>query len=618
MKHGTTYENGICLFRVWAPLKDEMTLHILSPQDLRMPMVKGEDGFFSLLLTDVSPDTTYFFSPDGTHDLPDPASQYQPGGVFGPSAVIDHDAYLWRDNDWHGTPRQQMILYELHIGCFTPEGTFDAAVFRLDDLIATGINTISLMPVNQFPGERNWGYDGVFPYAVQNSYGGPEGLKRFVEACHARGIAVLLDVVYNHLGPEGNVFAQFGPYFTDRYQTPWGQAINFDDSYADEVRSFFIGNMLYWLEHYHLDGLRVDAIHAIYDNSATHFWEEAYECVNELEQRVGHRFFIVAESDLNDPDVVKHPETGGYGFDAQWLDDFHHALYVLLDPAGKERYADFGKTEQVAKAFKEGFVHSGEYVHFRKRRHGRSSAGIPGERFVAFNQNHDQVGNRAQGERLSLLVDFEMLKTAAAALLMAPYIPLLFMGEEYAAEQPFLYFIHHSDEKLVRAVQEGRKKEFARYCWENEPPDPQSPGTFTRSKLQWEERTHSKHYIMLQWYRQLIAFRREHPALQCFDKDCVDAYVVAEKALVLHRTDKSRDAHVLCLFNFSGVPVWFCIPGYAGSWRKTADSAALQWPAHHVQAEGLPQVLPAGAGLQIAPHSVAIYVAVKPGAPDEI
>src|SRR5690606_411563 len=300
--------------------------------------------------------------------------------------------------------------YELHVGTFTDEGTFDAIIPRLDDLLALGINALELMPVAQFPGERNWGYDGVFPYAVQNTYGGPDGLKRLVDACHAKGLAVFLDVVYNHVGPEGNFLSKYGPYFTNKYCTPWGDAINFDDAWCDGVREYFVNNALYWLEYFHIDGLRLDAVHMVFDNGAVHFWQYLADRVKQLQERLGRPLHLIAESDLNSPRVVNPPSVGGYGFTAQWLDDFHHALYVMLDRKGRERYADFGRLDQFAKALKEGFVHSGEFVKFRKRKHGASSAGIPGDRFVAFTQNHDQVGNRPLGERLSSLIDRERLK----------------------------------------------------------------------------------------------------------------------------------------------------------------------------------------------------------------
>ncbi|MBU1821504.1 MAG: malto-oligosyltrehalose trehalohydrolase, partial [Bacteroidetes bacterium] len=430
-----------CDFTVWAPEKQSMTLHITAPHEQRVAMQKDDMGYFNVLVKGVQPGTRYFFAPNGEKEFPDPASHYQPEGVHGPSEVVDHAAFAWQDKDWRGLPFKDLILYEIHIGTFTSEGTCEAIIPCLDELAATGINAIELMPVSQFAGGRNWGYDGVYPYAVQNSYGGPEGLKKLVDACHSRGIAVFMDVLYNHIGPEGNYFGQYGPYFTDKYSTPWGTAINFDGEWSDGVREYFATNVIHWFDTYHIDGLRLDAVHTIYDTGAVSFWELTRQRIELLQQKIGRTFYLVAESDLNSPRVVKSPEVGGMGFEAQWLDDFHHALYVLLDEKGQERYADFGQMEQLAKAYTDGFVHSGEYVKFRKRKHGASSVGIPGEKFVVFNQNHDQIGNRVGGERLSVLVDFERQKLAAAAVLLSPYVPMLFMGEEYAENTPFFYFV---------------------------------------------------------------------------------------------------------------------------------------------------------------------------------
>ncbi|HYH54971.1 MAG TPA: malto-oligosyltrehalose trehalohydrolase, partial [Anseongella sp.] len=509
-------KEGACIFKVWAPQKKSMSLQLVHPVEKKIEMQRDEEGYFTVT-AHITPGTRYFLTPDNEKGYPDPASHFQPEGVHGPSEVVDHSLYGWQDSSWKGIPFKELVIYELHTGTFTEEGTFEAIIPLLDDLAGTGINAIELMPVTQFPGRRNWGYDGVYPYAVQNSYGGPEGLRKLVDACHRKGMAVLLDVVYNHLGPEGNYFDRFGPYFTDKYRTPWGKALNFDGEWSDGVRTYFASNPLHWFEHYHIDGLRCDAIHAVFDTGAVNFWELAGAKIKAFRQKAGREVYLIAESDLNSPKVIKHPEAGGLGFTAQWLDDFHHALYVLLDKKGKERYADFGSIRQLAKAYTDGFVHSGEYVSFRKRRHGASSSGIPGDKFIVFNQNHDLIGNRALAERLSALVDFERLKLAAAAILLSPYIPLLFMGEEYGEESPFFYFVSHSDEELIKAVREGRKKEFAGFNWEADPPDPLDETTFGRSKLKWHQRGEGKHLILLQWHKELIRLRRSHPALQTFE-----------------------------------------------------------------------------------------------------
>ncbi|HEY0433574.1 MAG TPA: malto-oligosyltrehalose trehalohydrolase, partial [Chitinophagaceae bacterium] len=423
MKIGARYlPGGNTCFSVWAPLRQSMTLHIVSPREQKISMQKDADGYFSADVP-VRPGARYFFMPDGEKDLPDPGSSFQPDSVHGPSEVVD-DIFTWTDDAWKGIPFRDLIIYELHVGTFTPEGTFDAVIGKLDHLLDTGINAIEIMPVAQFPGGRNWGYDGVLPYAVQNSYGGPAGLKRLVDTCHAKGMAVLLDVVHNHLGPEGNYLAEFGPYFSDRYKTPWGSAINFDGPWSDGVREYFTENALYWLRDFHFDGLRFDAIHGIFDAGAVHIWQLLHSKIRQLEQRTSRHYYTIAESDFNDPRVIRPPELGGYGFTAQWLDDFHHAVYTLVDrEEGKKLYGDFGRITQLAKAYKDGFVHSGDYVKFRKRKYGQPSAGIGGEHFVVFIDNHDQAGNRATGNCIGSLISLPLLKVASAAYLLAPYIP---------------------------------------------------------------------------------------------------------------------------------------------------------------------------------------------------
>jgi maltooligosyltrehalose trehalohydrolase len=555
--HGAVYtEEGTCTFSVWAPEKKKMILHLVTPQEQKVEMLKDESGFFYTKLKDVKPGTRYFYMPDGQQDIPDPASHFQPLGVKGPSEVVDHRAFPWQDNDWRGKPLEDLILYELHVGTFTGEGTFEAIIPRLDDLLDTGINALEIMPVSQFSGERNWGYDGVFPYAVQNSYGGPQGLKKLVNACHQKGIAVILDVVYNHIGPEGNWFEYYARYFTDTYRTPWGNAINYDGEWSDGVRDYFSGNPIYWFSEFHIDGLRLDAIHAVFDTSAEHFWELCHKRIKALERQVARPLYMIAESDFNSPKIVTSVERGGAGFDAQWLDDFHHALYVVLDDNGKKRYEDFGSMEQLEKAYNEGFVMSGEYVKFRKRKYGASSASISPNRFFVFNMNHDQVGNRIRAERLCVLIDFERLKIAAAAVLLSPYIPMLFMGEEYADEAPFFYFISHEDPELINAVREGRKKEFAAFSSEGEPPDAYAQETFRSSKLTWKKRSEGKHAVILAWHKHLIALRRSHQAMQSYNRKDIQASIIGKKGLMLHR--RHNQAHILCLFNF-GEEVY--IPG---------------------------------------------------------
>ncbi|GAB3903175.1 malto-oligosyltrehalose trehalohydrolase [Larkinella knui] len=600
--------DGPCVFTVWAPEKESMTLQLVEPVERQIAMQRVEWGYFRVEVNDIAPDTRYFFKPDDGPACPDPASHFQPDGVHGPSAVVDHAAFAWHDQNWRGLPFRDLILYELHVGTFTPEGTFEAIIPRLDDLVDLGINALELMPVCQFAGSHNWGYDGVFPYSVQNSYGGPDGLKKLVDACHARGIAVFLDVVYNHIGPEGNYFGQYGPYFTDKYHSPWGDALNFDGLWADGVRDYFANNPLHWFEQYHIDGLRFDAIHAVFDTGAVSIWELIHHKVKHLEQQLGRSLYLVAESDLNSTKVIKTPELGGFGFDAQWLDDFHHALYVLIDPNGKERYSDFGRMEQLAKAYTDGFVFSGEYASFRKRKFGASSAGVPGDRFIAFNLNHDQVGNRVGGERLCQLVSFEQLKVATAAVFLSPYVPLLFMGEEYADESPFFYFVDHSEKELIEAVKKGRKEEFSIFGWNAEPPDPFDEATFTGSKLQWQKRTEGKHRIILDWHRKLIDLRRTEPVLQNISKNAIAVTVLGQAGFVLNRQSADGQCHFFCLFNLSDEAVSYAMPTWTHSWNKILDSKEPHWqPTQPADDQLLPTTAQPGQTLTLPPWSVSIY-----------
>ncbi len=582
-------------------------MHIVDPFDSKFFMEKDDSGNFSVEITSNEKDLRYFYRPEDEKDYPDPASQFQPEGVHGPSQIVDHSLYQWSDEHWKGLPLQELIMYEVHVGTFTSEGTFEAIIHRLDTLKETGINALELMPVAQFPGNRNWGYDGVYPYAVQASYGGPEGLKKLVDACHARGIAVFIDGVYNHLGPEGNYLSQFGPYFTKKYRTPWGEAINFDGEWSDGVRDYFADNIIYWFEHYHIDGLRCDAIHTVFDTSAVHFWELVHKKVDEAEERLGKQFHLIAESDLNSPKVVIPNEVGGYGFDAQWLDDFHHALYVLLNPADKDRYYDFGAIEQLAKAYTEGFVHSGQWVKFRKRRHGSSSAGVPGNKFIAFNLNHDQAGNRAGGERLCMLVNFERVKLAAAAVILSPYIPMLFMGEEYADDTPFFYFVSHGDEELIKAVREGRKAEFKDFGFDTEVPDPQDQETFNRSKLHWEKRDMNSHSIILRWHQELIRMRKTLTPFQNFDKKDVQIHIIGSNAFILFRKSTGHE-EVACFFNLTESEIAFTIPESIHFANKILDSKEDKWISKDEDKRGVhPPNLTASQRITLLPLSVVVY-----------
>ncbi|MHB1445344.1 MAG: malto-oligosyltrehalose trehalohydrolase [Acidimicrobiales bacterium] len=505
-------------FSVWAPSAEGVELVLGDGR--RMPMQPDgrrppdRPGWWALRVEEVAEDSDYGFSLGGGPTRPDPRSLWQPDGPDGLSRLVEPARFQWSDERWTGAHLPAALLYELHVGTFTPEGTFDSAIPRLDHLVDLGVTAVELMPVAEFPGERGWGYDGVDLFAAHHAYGGPHGLARLVDACHARGLAVVLDVVYNHLGPAGNYLGEFGPYFTDRYATPWGQALNLDGPGSDEVRRFFIDNARSWLGQYHLDGLRLDAVHAIVDTSAGHLLEDLSVAVAGLSAHVGRRLFLIAESDLNDPRVVRPRPVGGFGIDAQWSDDFHHALHAVLTGENTGYYSDFGTMDDVATALRQAFVYDGRRSGHRGRRHGRRPEGLPGGSFLGYLQNHDQIGNRAVGERSSALMSVGRLKVAAALVLCSPFVPMLFQGEEWGASTPFQYFTAHPDPDLGRAVSEGRRSEFESFGWDPEDiPDPQDPATFERSQLDWSELGRPPHAELLDWHRQLIALRRRRPEL---------------------------------------------------------------------------------------------------------
>jgi maltooligosyltrehalose trehalohydrolase len=494
-------------FEVWAPDAGRVEV-VLGERRLAL-QAAGE--WWSTDVASAGAGTDYAFSVDGGPPRPDPRSRWQPQGVHGPSRVLDEPRPP--PSSWTGVDLGGAVLYELHVGTFTPAGTFDAAVERLDHLVALGVTAVEVMPVAAFDGEWGWGYDGVAPWAVHEPYGGPAGFGRFVAACHQRGLGVVLDVVYNHLGPSGNYLAEFGPYFTDRYRTPWGPAVNLDGAGSDEVRSFLIGNALWWLGGYGVDALRVDATHELHDESPTHLLEELAAAVDELAAASGRPLWVIAESDRNDPRIVRSRAAGGLGVHAQWSDDFHHAVHVALTGERDGYYQDFG-IDDVAPALRRGFVYVGQRSAYRRRRHGRDPTGMPPWRLVGYAQNHDQVGNRALGERLSHLAGLDAARVAAALVLTSPFVPLLFMGEEWAATAPFQYFADHRDPGLADAVRKGRQLEFAAFGWHpDDVPDPCDPATFRRSKLDWSELDRSEHRGMLAWYRDLSRLRRERPEL---------------------------------------------------------------------------------------------------------
>ncbi|MDJ0772423.1 MAG: malto-oligosyltrehalose trehalohydrolase [Mastigocoleus sp. MO_167.B18] len=609
MRIGSQYlGNNICKFTLWAPLFKEVAVHLLTPKEKIVSLEQTERGYWEGEIPGIEPGTLYFYQIDG-EDRADPASNSQPKGVHGPSEVIDRNAFTWNDREWKGIAVEEMVIYELHVGTFTSEGTFTAIIDKLSYFRELGVNTIEIMPVAQFPGERNWGYDGVFPYAVQNSYGGVNGLKQLVNACHQQGIAVILDVVYNHLGPEGNYLWGLQTYFTDKYKTPWGSAINYDDAYSDGVRNYFVENVLYWLEDYHIDALRLDAVHAIYDYGAKHILQEMAEAVTKYSHNQGRKYYLIAESDLNDARIIRSQEVGGYGIDAQWSDDFHHILHTLLTGEKQGYYADFGKLEQLAKIYRCGYVYTWDYSEFRQRYHGNDPSDCKASQFVVCAQNHDQVGNRMLGDRLTGLISFEAQKLAAAVILLSPFVPMLFMGEEYGETAPFLYFVSHGDPGLIEAVREGRKSEFAAFHAEGEAPDPQAEETFKRSHLNWDLHRQGKHKILWQFYQKLLQLRRQNPALAKLDCKQLEVSIVEpEKVLCLRRWEGRNQ--VLCWMNFDSSVTEISTNLPEGNWKKLLDSAEPKWGG---EGSNIPQKLDnpdkqvKNHKISLNPHSIVVY-----------
>ena len=505
-------------FSVWAPVARNVTVHVAGGAgagDHALARVNGERGVWSVTVPNVAAGDRYGFRLDGGDPLPDPVSRAQPDGVHGLSEVVDPTRFVWQDSNWPGVALPDFVLYEIHVGTFTPEGTFDAIIPRLGQLAALGITAIELMPVATFPGRRNWGYDGVHFYAPQHSYGGPEGLRRLVNEAHQHGLGVVLDVVYNHLGPEGNYLDRFGPYFTDVYRTPWGRAMNYDGRGSDAVRRWAHDNALYWVSEFHVDALRLDAVQGIFDFGALAFLEELSDEVHELGRRMGRKVQLMAESDLNNPRLIRPPEHGGYGLDAQWSDDVHHTIHTTLTGERHGYYQDFAGIATIADVYREPFFYARRYAPHRDRHHGRSSAGVPRQRFVVSAQNHDQVGNRPLGERLASLVPADRQRLAAALVLLSPYIPLLFMGEEYGETNPFLYFIEHGDAELVEAVRAGRRREFESIGLPAAAQlDPQAEETFARTRLDWDRRESASGALLLALYSDLLVLRREEPTLK--------------------------------------------------------------------------------------------------------
>jgi maltooligosyltrehalose trehalohydrolase len=585
-------KNGMANVVLWAPNFETVAVQ-LPDKGLSLPLVKRERGYWQLRTDAIKPQDKYQFFINDDKKLPDPASLFQPDGVHGASQAIDVTDFNWGDTQWKNPGLNDYVIYELHTGTFTPDGTFKGIESKLQYLKELGITAIEIMPVAQFPGGRNWGYDGVFPYAAQSSYGGPTALMELVNVCHNTGLAVILDVVYNHVGPEGNYFNEFGPYFTEKYNTPWGNAINFDDAQCDEVRNYFKQNVLMWFRDFHIDALRMDAVHAIKDFSPKHILQEIKEAVDELMVETGKTHYLIIEFDLNDKRFIDPIAKNGYGMDAQWIDEFHHALRVT---AGGERngyYSDFNGIAHMAKSYQDAYVYDGIYSDERQKTFGTKTDN-PGQQFVVFSQNHDHIGNRMLGERSSTLFSFEMQKLMAAAVMVSPYLPMLFMGEEYSEQNPFQYFVSHTDEELIAAVRKGRKAEFASFHAEGEAPDPQSENTFNRSKLNWDLLANPQHQAILSYYKALIALRKELPALYTLNREQLNVeYNDQQQTLQLHRWEGTQQ--VYCFMNFSKQQQQVILSG-RDELKIAFSSADKQWSGPG-----------AASSSTIQPESVIIY-----------
>jgi maltooligosyltrehalose trehalohydrolase len=602
----TPLPGGEWNFAVWAPNHERLALHLLGHRPELFPMQRDAMGYHCVVVTDVEPGAKYLYRLGDSHERPDPASRRQPDGVHGPSELVDLHDFEWTDRDWKGIPLKDSVFYELHVGTFSREGTFAGVLASLDQVAAVGVTTVEIMPIAQFPGNRNWGYDGVYPFAVQNSYGTPQDLQRLVNAAHSRGLAVALDVVYNHLGPEGNYLREYGPYFTDRYKTPWGAALNFDGPDSDEVRRFFIENAVFWVENFHIDALRLDAIHGIFDASAIPFLADLSKEVDALAARVGRTISLVAESDLNDARVLRSRCDGGFGMPSQWSDDFHHSVHTLLTGEKSGYYEDFGEVRHLAGTLKQGWYYAGQYSRHRRRRHGNRPPPFKSTNYVVCTQNHDQVGNRALGERLSSLVNFESLKLAAGANLLSPFVPLLFMGEEYGETAPFLYFTSHGDANLAEAVRRGRAEEFQAFRWKGEIPDPQAEAIFARSRLNLDLSREEPHRTLMRFYQMLLRFRREYglghsgaPSITEFPES---------KALLLSQTTAASQLAIL--FNFGDAPGSLRSGILSAEWEKRIDSSDLEWLGPGTDLPSKTEVSSSPA-LKLRPRSFAVFARTR-------
>ncbi len=571
---GASVLDDAATFRVWAPRCRSVDVVVEGRRP--EPMTRDAGGLFEATLGRVPAGAHYHYRLDGARHRPDPASRWQPEGVHGASVVVDPRRFMWTDQDFRGVAPRNLVVYELHVGAFTPTGTFEAVIPHLPALADLGVTAFQLMPVAEFPGSRDWGYDGVHLWAPQSTYGGPRGLRRLVDACHARGLAVFLDVVYNHLGPEGNYLAEYGPYFTDRVKTPWGPAVNFDGEGSDGVRRHVVENGRAWVRDFHVDGFRLDAVHAIHDASPVHILTEFAGAVRDEAARAGRRVHVVAESHDNDRRLVLPTTEGGLGLDAIWSDDFHHAIHQRLTGETTGYYGDFAGRPHLPRALAQGFAFQGEASTYWGRPRGTPSADLPAERFVIFIQNHDQVGNRPQGERLGSLVPFEAVKLAAGLMFAAPAVPLLFMGEEYGETAPLHFFTSFLDGGLAEAVRQGRAADVKRFGWTSAIPDPNAPNTFVSSRLNHPLALATRHRALYQYYARWLALRRTHPALGARDKELARAELDASGAILTltRATPAGEEARVVA--NLGASPRDWTPPA-GGAWRLVLDSEAAQF-----------------------------------------
>ena len=562
----TLFPTGTARFEVWAPRAQQVRVVFSTGEEATLkPQPRG---YHIGTIEHLTPGVRYSLRLDGGPLLPDPASLFQPEGVHGPSELVDL-TFRWNDGGWRNRDLRDHVIYELHVGTFTPEGTFAAVANHLDRLCELGITAVEIMPVGQFPGTRNWGYDGVDLYAVQNSYGGPKELQALVDRCHAKGLAVLLDVVYNHLGPEGNYLREFGPYFTDTYRTPWGEALNFDGRGSDEVRRFFIDNALMWLRDFHFDGLRLDAVHAINDRSPVSFLAQLSQAVEQLSATTWRRH-LIAESDANDPRLIRPRVAHGQGMDAVWADDLHHCIHASITGETHGYYQDYRSLDLLCAALRGGFAYVGQHSEFRDRRHGARAHDCPSHQFIVCSQNHDQVGNRRNGDRTAALVPFPAQKLSAALAILAPQTPLLFMGQEYGERRPFLYFTSHGDAELATAVRDGRKREFAELHGKDAPPDPQDVETFLSSVIDPTVRDRGEHRALENLHRAMIRLRSHAAfgdAVQC----------ERHGAVVIVRYERDSRQRMVAAFNLEGRPAETAITLPSGRWKIELDSSRVEF-----------------------------------------